>query len=47
MTSSPRSSPQDSVRGYIQRLAGLDLIGKVIEHVFPIAIGTGRNGTLY
>lgn len=36
--------PRVSVREYFQRLGGLTLIGKVIEHIFPIAIGTGRNG---
>ncbi|RJP90951.1 MAG: hypothetical protein C4518_08635 [Desulfobacteraceae bacterium] len=29
---------------FIQRLFGLSLIGEVIEHVFPILFGAGRNG---
>ncbi|MCW2790409.1 MAG: bacteriophage protein, partial [Aeromicrobium sp.] len=36
--------PDDAVRGYLQRLAGLSLLGKVVEHIFTIATGTGANG---
>jgi len=36
--------PDDDVRAYLQRLAGLALLGKVEEHVFTIATGTGANG---
>jgi putative DNA primase/helicase len=36
--------PDDDVRGYLQRLIGLSLLGKVVEHIFTIATGTGANG---
>lgn len=36
--------PDDGVRGYLQRLVGLSLLGKVAEHIFTIATGTGANG---
>jgi len=36
--------PDKEVRDFFQRLIGLALIGKVIEHVFPILWGGGRNG---
>lgn len=36
--------PDDDVREYLQRLAGLSLLGKVVEHIFTIATGTGANG---
>lgn len=36
--------PDPEVRGYLQRLAGLALLGKVEEHLFPVATGTGANG---
>lgn len=36
--------PDESVRAYFQRFAGLALLGEVREHVFTIATGTGRNG---
>jgi len=36
--------PDDGVRGYLQRLAGVSLIGRVVEHIFTIATGTGANG---
>jgi len=36
--------PDAEVRGYLQRLAGLSLLGKVVEHIFTIATGTGANG---
>lgn len=38
------SLPDADVRGFMQRYAGLSLIGRVIEHVMLIATGTGRNG---
>lgn len=38
------SLPDPAVRSFMQRYAGLSLIGKVIEHVMLIATGTGRNG---
>lgn len=38
------SLPDPAVRGFMQRYAGLSLIGRVIEHVMLIATGTGRNG---
>lgn len=36
--------PDPAVRGYLQRLAGLSLLGKVTEHVFTVITGTGANG---
>jgi len=36
--------PDAELRSFVQRLAGLSLVGKVIEHVLPIFTGTGRNG---
>lgn len=38
------SLPDPEVRGFLQRYAGLALIGQVIEHVIVIATGSGRNG---
>lgn len=38
------SLPNENVRGYLQRLSGLSLIGEVLEHIFTIATGEGRNG---
>ena len=38
------SLPDAEVRGFLQRYAGLALIGRVIEHVLVIATGQGRNG---
>ncbi len=39
-----RVLPDPEVRGYFQRLAGLALLGRVEEHIFTIATGTGANG---
>ena len=39
-----RVLPDEEVRGFVQRLAGMALIGDVREHVLPIFTGTGRNG---
>ena len=41
--------PGEDVRAYLQRLVGVALLGKVIEHILPLLTGTGRNGkgTLY
>jgi putative DNA primase/helicase len=36
--------PDPELRSFLQRLIGLALIGKVIEHILPILTGTGRNG---
>lgn len=36
--------PGEQVRGYLQRVAGLSLLGKVAEHILPILTGTGANG---
>lgn len=36
--------PDDQVRAYLQRVAGLALLGKVAEHILPILTGTGANG---
>lgn len=39
-----RVLPDTAVRGYLQRLAGLALLGRVVEHILPILTGTGANG---
>lgn len=41
--------PAEDVRRFVQRLAGLALLGEVREHILLILNGTGRNGkgTLY
>jgi putative DNA primase/helicase len=36
--------PEAPVREFLQRLAGLGLVGKVLEHVLPILTGEGSNG---
>jgi putative DNA primase/helicase len=36
--------PDVEVRSFLQRLLGLALLGKVREHVLPIATGVGQNG---
>ena len=36
--------PDEQVRGYVQRLLGQALAGKVTEHVLPIFTGVGCNG---
>lgn len=36
--------PDEDVRAYLQRLAGLALSGSVLEHILPILTGQGRNG---
>lgn len=36
--------PDPDVRGFLQRWAGVALIGQVIEHKLVVAIGSGRNG---
>jgi putative DNA primase/helicase len=36
--------PDAELRCFLQRLMGLALVGKVIEHILPILTGTGRNG---
>jgi putative DNA primase/helicase len=36
--------PDKLVRAYLQRVAGLALLGKVAEHILPILTGTGANG---
>ncbi len=36
--------PDSEVRDYFQRFIGLSLLGKVREHVFAVATGTGANG---
>lgn len=38
------SLPKPEVRAFLQRYAGLSLIGRVIEHLLVIANGSGRNG---
>lgn len=39
-----RVLPGEDVRGYLQRLVGLSLLGRVAEHILAIATGTGANG---
>jgi len=36
--------PDAEVREFVQRLAGVALLGVVVEHVLPIFTGTGANG---
>ena len=36
--------PDTEVREFVQRLAGVGLLGLVVEHVLPILTGTGANG---
>ncbi|MEJ1089407.1 hypothetical protein WDU99_13890 [Microbacterium sp. Mu-80] len=36
--------PDPEVRAYLQRVLGVALIGKQLEHILVIATGTGRNG---
>jgi putative DNA primase/helicase len=36
--------PDEMVRAYLQRVAGVSLLGKVAEHILPILTGTGANG---
>ncbi len=36
--------PAAEVREFLQRLAGVGLLGLVVEHVLPILTGTGANG---
>lgn len=38
------SLPDLDVRGFLQRYAGVGLVGRVLEHVLVVATGTGRNG---
>lgn len=38
------SLPDADVRGFLQRWAGVALVGRVIEHVLVILTGEGRNG---
>jgi putative DNA primase/helicase len=44
-----RILPDEALRSFVQRLAGLALLGAVREHLLPIFTGTGANGksTLY
>lgn len=39
-----RVLPDESVRGFLQRLVGVALLGEVREHLLPILTGTGANG---
>ena len=36
--------PKADVRGFVQRMTGLSLLGRVEEHVLPIFTGVGGNG---
>jgi putative DNA primase/helicase len=39
-----RVLPDEPVRGFLQRVCGLALVGRAVEHVLPILTGTGANG---
>jgi len=39
-----RVLPNPEVRAFLQRLTGVALLGRVVEHVLPIATGVGANG---
>lgn len=39
-----RVLPDAEVRGFVQRLAGVALLGRVAEQILPIFTGTGANG---
>lgn len=39
-----RVQPDDDMRGFAQRLIGVGLIGRIVEHILPILVGTGANG---
>lgn len=39
-----RVLPDNDVRGFVQRLVGVGLLGEVREHVLPILTGVGANG---
>lgn len=39
-----RVLPDAEVRGFVQRLAGVALLGRVVEQILPIFTGTGANG---
>lgn len=36
--------PNLAVRRYVQQVLGLSLVGEVRKHIFPVFIGSGRNG---
>ena len=36
--------PDPDVRGYLQRVLGMAMLGVVREHVLPVLVGEGRNG---
>lgn len=36
--------PDELVRAYLQRVTGVSLLGKVVEHILPIMTGVGANG---
>jgi putative DNA primase/helicase len=39
-----RVLPDPEVRHYLQRLVGLSLLGRVVEHIFAVLTGPGGNG---
>jgi putative DNA primase/helicase len=39
-----RVLPDEDVRGFLQRIVGVGLVGKVIEHLLVIMTGVGANG---
>jgi putative DNA primase/helicase len=39
-----RVLPDETIRGFVQRLVGVGLLGVVLEHKLPIWTGTGANG---
>lgn len=36
--------PNRETRRFVQRVLGQAMVGSVLEHIFPVFIGTGRNG---
>lgn len=38
------SLPETNIRSFLQRFAGMALVGRVLEHVLVIGTGSGRNG---
>lgn len=36
--------PNTETRKFVQRVLGQAMVGEVVEHIFPVFIGTGRNG---
>lgn len=39
-----RIQPDDDMRSFTQRLTGVGLVGRIVEHILPILVGKGANG---